>query len=138
LTACDLFYLPHRTSSNRRQRTNDDDPQKANPNPAEGKTTNLAIKKLSASAIDEINEIWENTEETSMMWEIISNGKLQEFISMLQDAPELVHVRSADGRGPMWWAYEYKRPRMIEIMQRLGASEERTDKNGVRPTDLRR
>lgn len=101
-------------------------------------TNEMRVKMLSADVIDKINEEWEDTEETSMMWELISNGKIREFVGIVQGAPELVHVRSSDGRGPMWWAYEYKRPQMIEIMKNLGVSDERADKNGLRPIDLGR
>ena len=85
-----------------------------------------------------INEDWENTEKTSLMWELISGANLVEMVATLQEFPELAHVRSEDGRGPMWWAHEYKRPRMIQILKNLGVSEDRTDANGVKPTDLAR
>lgn len=94
------------------------------------------IQRLDPNQIDMINEDWEDTEETSMMWEIISQGMFREFLSVVLESPEIIHVRSADGRGPMWWAHEYKRPKMIEIMKRLGVSDSRTDKDGRRPTDL--
>lgn len=94
------------------------------------------LKKLNKHDIDMINEDWEDTEETSMMWEIISNGMIREFIGLITEAPELVHIRSADGRGPMWWAHEYNRPKMIDVMKKLGVSEERKDVNGIRPLDL--
>jgi dolichyl-diphosphooligosaccharide--protein glycosyltransferase len=85
-----------------------------------------------------INEDWENSDQTSLMWEVISNGKLGEFVEVLQEYPELAHVRSKDGRGPMWWAHENKRPKMINVLQQLGVSEDRTDAKGVKPTDLSR
>jgi len=71
-----------------------------------------------------------------MMWELISNGMLAEFARVIREAPEMVHIRSSDGRGPMWWAYEYKRPKMIDVMKQLGVSDRRADKNGLRPSDL--
>lgn len=83
-------------------------------------------------------EKWSDSEGTSMMWEIISQGMIREFLDVVQDSPEIVHIRSADGRGPMWWAHEYNRPKMIEVMQRMGVSEERKDKHGVTPTELSR
>lgn len=94
------------------------------------------IRRLDPHQIDIINEDWEDTEETSMMWEIISQGMFREFMAIVLESPEIIHVRSADGRGPMWWAHEYKRPKMIEIMKKLGVSDTRTDKNGRRPIDL--
>ncbi len=70
------------------------------------------------------------------MWEIIKNGAIQEFIELLTEQPELAHIRSEDGRGPMWWAHEYGRPNMISILQQLGVSADRTDSKGMKPTDI--
>lgn len=94
------------------------------------------IRPIDPHQIDMINEDWADTEETSMLWEIISQGNFRGFLGIVMEAPEIIHVRSADGRGPMWWAHEYKRPKMIEIMKKLGVSDSRTDKNGFRPIDL--
>jgi dolichyl-diphosphooligosaccharide--protein glycosyltransferase len=95
-----------------------------------------SFQKLPASAIDLINEDWEDNEKTSMMWEIIKEAEIQEFASVLQEHPELAHIRSEDGRGPMWWAHEYGRPQMIKILRQLGVSEDRTDSMGIKPTDI--
>jgi len=83
-----------------------------------------------------INEDWEDNERTSMLWELISQGQARELFSLLQEYPELAHIRSEDGRGPMWWAHEYKRPRMVEVLKQLGVSEDRKDEKGIKPTDI--
>jgi dolichyl-diphosphooligosaccharide--protein glycosyltransferase len=83
-----------------------------------------------------LNEDWEDNEKTSMMWEIMKDGNMYEFVALLQEQPELAHIRSEDGRGPMWWAHEYGRPRMVEILKQLGVTEDRTDSKGVKPTDI--
>lgn len=83
-----------------------------------------------------LNEDWDDREETSAMWEIISQGMIREFIGVLMEDPSMAHVRSSDGRGPLWWAHEYNRPKMIEILKAVGVSENLRDKNGVRPKDL--
>lgn len=88
------------------------------------------------ASIESINEDWEDNERTGLMWEIIKDGEIQEFVALLQEHPELAHIRSEDGRGPMWWAHEYGRPSMVSILRQLGVSEERTDTKGVKPTDL--
>ncbi len=94
------------------------------------------VRRLDPHQIDMINEDWEDTDETSMMWEFISQGMIREFMAIVQEVPEIVHIRSADGRGPMWWAHEHKRPKIIELLKKLGVSEERKDKDGIRPLDL--
>jgi dolichyl-diphosphooligosaccharide--protein glycosyltransferase len=95
-----------------------------------------SFRRLSDSSIDLINEDWENNEKTSMMWEIIKDADIQEFAAVLQQHPDLAHIRSEDGRGPMWWAHEYGRPKMISILRELGVREDRTDSQGVKPTDI--
>ena len=104
--------------------------------PEKDAKTEMKVKVLKQEVIEKINEVWEDTDDTSMMWELISAGKFSEFVSVIEGAPEMAHVRSSDGRGPMWWAHEYKRPEMIDIMKQLRVSDERADKHGLRPIDL--
>ena len=94
------------------------------------------FRKLPAASIDLLNEEWDDNERTSMMWEVIKDADIQEFVALLQEHPELAHIRSEDGRGPMWWAHEYGRPKMIALLQELGVSEDRTDAKGIKPTDI--
>jgi dolichyl-diphosphooligosaccharide--protein glycosyltransferase len=98
--------------------------------------TETKFRVLNPEAIDMINEDWEDNERTSMMWELIKDAEIQEFVSILQEHPELAHIRSEDGRGPMWWAHEFGRPSMIGILRKLGVKEDRTDAKGVKPTDI--
>lgn len=100
------------------------------------KSNEKSFRKLSPGTIDLINEEWEDNEKTSMMWEIIKGAEVQEFVAILQEQPEMAHIRSKDGRGPMWWAHEYGRPQMVSILRQLGVSEDRTDSKGVKPTDI--
>jgi hypothetical protein len=97
---------------------------------------NKNFRKLAAASIDLINEEWENTDKTSMMWQIIKDADFQEFLEVLQEHPELAHIRSEDGRGPMWWAHEYGRPQMVGVLRQLGVREDRTDAKGIKPTDI--
>jgi dolichyl-diphosphooligosaccharide--protein glycosyltransferase len=71
-----------------------------------------------------------------MMWEIIADARWSELVTNLLEYPEIAHIRSEDGRGPMWWAHEHGRPKMVQILKSLGVSEDRSDVNGVKPTDI--
>jgi len=95
-----------------------------------------SFKRLSNEVIDELNQNWVDNEKTSMMWEIIKNSEREEFMAVLSSHPELAHIRSRDGRGPLFWAHEYGRSGMIQVLRKLGVSEERTDVNGVQPSDI--
>lgn len=94
--------------------------------------------RLSPEEIEMFNEpeAWENNELTSHLWELISQDRVEEFKQVVKNNPEAAHVRSEDGRGPMWWAHEYKRTAIIDILRKLKVSEKRTDKNGKTPLDL--
>jgi len=52
--------------------------------------------------VDEIYNTWADTEETTLMWRLITGNQVEELRSILQDEPTLAFVRSKDGRGPMW------------------------------------
>ena len=94
------------------------------------------VARLSPEQIEEVNKRWEDTEATGMMWEIIKRPEPEEFISALTENPQLAHIRSKDGRGPMFWAHEYGRKGMIKALRQLGVSEDRVDANGIKPTDI--
>jgi dolichyl-diphosphooligosaccharide--protein glycosyltransferase len=122
-------FLPFQSLRNKRGAQDGDDNGDSN-------RLRKQIQKLSPESIDQINEKYESTEMTSAMWEYISQGKLAELAEVLENYPQVAHLRSEDGRGPMWWAYEYKRPRVIDMLKKLGVSDERTDRNGVRAKDV--
>eukprot|EP00980_Cylindrotheca_fusiformis_P001415 scaffold345_cov134-Cylindrotheca_fusiformis.AAC.26 len=92
-----------------------------------------AFQRVDEKSIERINAKWEDNEQTSYMWDIISEGRVAELLEVVQEYPEVVHVRSADGRGPMWWAHEYNRPKVIQFLKKLGVSDQLTDSNGRRP-----
>lgn len=61
------------------------------------------VRTVSDLAIQQLNNRWEDTEETSMLWQLISQNRVREFMEVVGNTPELAHVRSSDGRGPMFW-----------------------------------
>ena len=71
-----------------------------------------------------------------MMWEIMKRPEVEEFMKVLSVYPDIAHVRSKDGRGPMFWAHEFGRSGMIKVLRKLGVSEDRVDINGIKPTDI--
>ena len=95
-------------------------------------------KHLTPEVIEKLNSNWENNEPTSKLWQMISQGRIQELAESLQQYPELGHLRSADGRGPMWWAYEKGNKDMIRLLKKFGVSDGLKDARGLTPNDLRR
>merc|ERR1712194_292436 len=109
------------------------------PNRQQGKNPSggeIKVVRLPDAEIEEINKKWVDNERTGMMWQIIKGQESQEFGRVISENPELAHIRSKDGRGPMFWAHEYGRKQMIKVLRQLGVSEERMDVNGVKPTDI--
>ena len=47
-----------------------------------------------------------------------------------------VHVRSSDGRGPLWWAYEYGHREIVDLLVSAGADESARDATGMLPNEL--
>ena len=70
------------------------------------------------------------------MWQIVSSGEVSELEAWLKRAPGLIHLRAEDGRGPLWWAYEYDRPEIVEILISAGAREDLRDAAGQLPREM--
>eukprot|EP00667_Euglena_gracilis_P022860 EG_transcript_25599 len=81
---------------------------------------------------------WADSEESRHLWSVISKGDIASLRAVLEDDPELAAVRSADGRGPLWWAYESCNTAMVNLLKQYGQDPESTDTDaqGVRPKDL--
>jgi len=93
-------------------------------------------KELSKEQIDEINKYWKDSPTSSHMWELISQNKVKELITVLSDYPEAAHSRSGDGRGPMFWAMEFGNGKIVSILKKVGVSTTVKDERGVTPMDL--
>lgn len=52
--------------------------------------------------VDEIYNTWADTEETTLMWRLITTNQVEELRGILAEEPTLAFIRSKDGRGPMW------------------------------------
>ena len=65
---------------------------------------------------------------------------MNEDVAGLQDwlnlQPEMAFLRSKDGRGPMWWAYESRNEEAVKFLRKIGLSNSDKDANGRSPTDL--
>lgn len=92
--------------------------------------------KLTPAEIEASNKNWEDTEETTMMWELISEKSVAKITKWLSVDPIVGFMRSSDGRGPMWWAYENRYMEVAVILTKLGVSNTLKDKYGKTPIDL--
>ena len=55
------------------------------------------------------------------MWAIIDGGDMEELAKAIDADKDLVYLRSEDGRGPLFWAYEYERYDMVKLLLDNGA-----------------
>ena len=53
---------------------------------------------------------------TTAMWSLIDRGDIGELAKALDSDPDLVYIRSEDGRGPLFWAYEYERYDLVKLL----------------------
>ena len=70
------------------------------------------------------------------MWSLIASGKTDDLKQWIDHAPSIVKMRSEDGRGPLWWAYEYDRPDMVHLLVENGADLDATDALGMVPKEM--
>lgn len=87
------------------------------------------IKKLSPTEIDMLNEDWSNTDATTGMHTLIQQDNYEQVRSALASDARLAHIRSEDGRGPMFWAHEYGRLKIVKLLKAYGVSETLKDAN---------
>ena len=66
-------------------------------------------------------------------WEAVYRDDFDGLSALLQKEPKLVHARTADGRGPLFWAYEYGRQMMIAMLLKAGCNPQARDAQGKVP-----
>merc|ERR1711935_682833 len=81
-------------------------------------------------------DAWKNNHETTLMWEAINANSMDNLNSLIKTNPRVIHCRAEDGRGPLFWAYEYGHTEMIKLLEDLGIDPTVTDKDGLMPEQL--
>ena len=76
-------------------------------------------------------------EFSAKLKKLIAANAVDEIAHLLANEPELANLRSADGRGPLWWAYEAGKTEVAALLLAAGADPEATDSEGMRPVDLK-
>jgi dolichyl-diphosphooligosaccharide--protein glycosyltransferase len=96
------------------------------------------LEVLSSDKIDRINDEseWKDNEATTEMWQLISEDKHNDLVEALSKNPRLAHIRSSDGRGPMFWAYENNRKDIILALKTVGVLDTRKDAKGIMAKEL--
>ena len=83
-------------------------------------------------------EGWADTETTTKLWEAISAGDMEKLKGILDEDDNAATARAADGRGPLFWATEYKQEEMIALLKEAGADENAKDADGKTAADIQK
>jgi len=77
---------------------------------------------------------WQDTEVTTFMYNLIAKGDARALMIVMKESPEMVWCRSGDGRGPLFWAYEFRQMEMVELLLQAGLREDDQDAEGLTPS----
>jgi hypothetical protein len=80
---------------------------------------------------------WENTDLTTELWNVVQSGTVEDLELLQSRNPSAIHSRSKDGRGILWWSYEYGRDDIISYLIEEGIDENAKDKEGFVARQLR-
>jgi dolichyl-diphosphooligosaccharide--protein glycosyltransferase len=96
------------------------------------------LEVLSDDEIDIINDEseWGDNESTTELWQLISENKYKDLLELLLKNPGLAHIRSSDGRGPLFWAYENNQKDIIRALKSMGVDDTRKDAKGIMAKEL--
>ncbi|KAL3942167.1 MAG: hypothetical protein SGBAC_003592 [Bacillariaceae sp.] len=118
------------------------DPAKASRNARMRERKEMADKKKSVGGKgdkekgDELYSKWQDTEDTTLMWNLIAANKVSELEQWLKEEPSMAFMRSKDGRGPMWWAFEQRNEPITKLLMKVGVPHTDRDSKGMTPADL--
>jgi len=102
----------------------------------DGSTAEAPPRDVTKKGVDEIYNTWEDTEDTTLMWTLISNNQMDDLRMWLEEDPAIAFIRSRDGRGPMWWAFEKRNEDATKILMKMGVPHTDRDAKGLTPADL--
>ena len=80
---------------------------------------------------------WQDNEATTHIWSLVNRGDYEALQHLLEQDEDVVRYRSRDGRGALFWAYEYSKDDMVDLLIAHGADEEARDAAGKKPSELR-
>jgi|UniRef100_A0A7S4LN10 hypothetical protein len=82
---------------------------------------------------------WFDTDDSRHLWMLFDKKRFQEIKDFMAEDPDRATLRSGDGRGPMWWAYETCDEELVSWLEErygLDPKTSDTDAKGLRPQDL--
>ena len=68
------------------------------------------------------DQVFEDSPILTALWQASNDANTDAFINQLIQNRESALHRSADGRGPMFWAYEFKNVETLALLMHLGVT----------------
>jgi dolichyl-diphosphooligosaccharide--protein glycosyltransferase len=96
-----------------------------------------AQEQKQATNVGEIDKRWEDTEDTTLMWQLISTNANEDLKAWLEAQPHKAFIRSKDGRGPMFWSFEMRNHEATKLLIAAGVPQTDRDARGMTPADVR-
>jgi len=81
-------------------------------------------------------QVFEDSPALTALWQASHDGNTDAFISQLIANKEYGQHRSADGRGPMFWAYEFKNVDAMALLMHLEVAADQEDVDGHGPKEF--
>jgi len=83
---------------------------------------------------------WQDTEMTTQIWSIVASGRMDLLQQLVENEPSAIMQRSADGRGAIFWSFEYWGPThaITKYLISKGANMKSRDKYDFLPTEVPR
>ena len=86
---------------------------------------------LVAAASVGAEAVFEDSHDLTAMWQATSDGSTDALIAKLIQNKDVANHRAADGRGPVFWAYEFKNVDALALMMHLGVNLAQEDIEGA-------
>jgi len=81
-------------------------------------------------------QVFEDSPALSALWQASSSGSTESFINQLIQNREYSQHRASDGRGPMFWSYEFANVDTLALLLHLGVTQEQEDVDGKKPREF--
>jgi hypothetical protein len=89
-----------------------------------------------AASLAAAEQVFEDSAALTTLWQASSSGQTEMFISQIIQNRDFAQHRAADGRGPVFWAYEFKNVDTLALLMHLGVTLEQEDLDGKAPREF--
>lgn len=72
----------------------------------------------------------------AQVWRLVHSHDNIALKELIESNPKAIHARSSDGRGALFWAYEYGNDVAVQLLEQSGAPLDVKDSKGLGPRDM--